>query len=107
MLALADAALRAGWPVIVDAVFQDLAERHACAALAAKHGVRFDGVWLTAPAEQLRERVTARRGDASDATADVVALQLRRAVPVEDWPSLATDDGVNATVAAARRLLNI
>ena len=39
-------------------------------------GAHFAGVWLEAPPEVLTARVAARRGDASDATAEVVAKQL-------------------------------
>ncbi len=38
--------------------------------------MRFDGLWLEAPAEVMIERVERRRGDASDATAEVVRRQL-------------------------------
>jgi predicted kinase len=40
--------------------------------------VAFAGLWLEAPLAVLRQRVTARRGDASDATAAVVAEQAAR-----------------------------
>ncbi len=68
--------LAAGHSVIADAVYAKPAERDAVAAVAGHLGLRFDGVWLQATPETLSERVTTRRGDASDADAEVVARQL-------------------------------
>jgi predicted kinase len=45
-------------------------------AIAVELGVPFQGVWLAAPPEQLVNRVANRRGDASDATPEVVRHQL-------------------------------
>jgi aminoglycoside phosphotransferase family enzyme/predicted kinase len=78
MLAEAKLALTAGRSVILDATFIDLDNRTAAAALAKEVGVAFDGVWLTAPRPVLEARIEARRGDASDATADTLAQQLAR-----------------------------
>jgi len=39
-------------------------------------GVPFQGIWLDVPKDVAQERVAARRGDASDATPDVVARQF-------------------------------
>lgn len=79
--ALFDAARRvlaAGRPVVLDAVFLRPGERAAAAALAGEAGVVFTGECLTAPAEVLRARVSARTGDASDADAAVLDVQLGR-----------------------------
>jgi len=69
-------ALEGGQAVIVDAVHARPEERAALESLAAEMGVPFAGLWLDAPAELLRNRVTARIGDASDATAEIVDIQL-------------------------------
>jgi aminoglycoside phosphotransferase family enzyme/predicted kinase len=69
-------ALQAGWSVIVDAVHARPEERDAVAALAARHGIPFTGLWLEAPPEIMQARVAARAGDVSDATPHVVATQL-------------------------------
>ncbi len=69
-------ALFGGQAVIVDAVQAKPEEREALAGLAARLGVSFSGLWLEAPAKLMRERVAARRGDVSDATACVVDEQL-------------------------------
>ena len=69
-------ALAAGQSVVVDAVYAAPEERSAVEDLAAELGVPFQGLWLTAPADTLAARVDARRGDASDATSQVVRQQL-------------------------------
>jgi aminoglycoside phosphotransferase family enzyme/predicted kinase len=69
-----------GRSVIVDAVCARAEERGAIAAIAAKAGVPFRGLWLEAPPEILRSRVVGRRNDASDADAAVVESQLAYAL---------------------------
>jgi len=69
-------ALEGGQAAIVDAVQARPEERAALESLAAEMGVPFSGLWLEAPAELLRDRVAARVGDASDATAEIVDIQL-------------------------------
>ena len=68
--------LAAGHSVIVDAVFLRDAERDGLQQVAHDQGVRFAGLWLTAPAEVMVRRVTERTNDASDATPDVVRRQI-------------------------------
>ncbi|MBN9089028.1 MAG: AAA family ATPase [Reyranella sp.] len=72
----AEQALRAGHSVVLDAVFDKPAERHSAEALAQRVGVPFDGLWLDVPKEVAQARVAKRKGDASDATAAVVARQF-------------------------------
>ncbi|GAA4258380.1 AAA family ATPase [Azospirillum formosense] len=67
--------LAAGHAVVLDAVHARPEERSAVARLAEEAGVRFDGVWLDAPLDTRIARITARRGDASDATAEVAERQ--------------------------------
>jgi uncharacterized protein len=86
--ALARRALAAGATVILDAVHGDAAERDAAAALAAKAGVPFCGLWLEASPTVLRSRVAARRGDASDATLSVLESQLDRGAGDIAWTRL-------------------
>ncbi len=68
--------LAAGWPVIVDAAFLRRAERDAFRALAAELGVGFEILYCSAPAAELRQRVSARQGDASEATTQVLDKQF-------------------------------
>jgi predicted kinase len=78
VFATARAALRAGHAVVLDATFTEPDLRARAEALAAECGVPFHGAWLTAPIEALEARVAARRGDASDATVEVLRDQVRR-----------------------------
>lgn len=68
--------LAAGHSAIVDAVFADESERRDLEKIADDAGVQLEGLWLTAPAATLIDRVAQRRNDASDATVDVVRMQL-------------------------------
>lgn len=74
--ALARQLLAAGWPVIVDAAFLRRAERDRFRQLARELDVEFSLLYADAPAAQLRERILARRGDASEATVEVLERQL-------------------------------
>ncbi|WP_376771048.1 bifunctional aminoglycoside phosphotransferase/ATP-binding protein [Microvirga soli] len=69
--------LGAGTAVVADAVFDQAAERQAIEALAKTSGVPFRGFWLDAPEATLLRRVEERRNDPSDATAQVLAAQIR------------------------------
>ncbi|MFO7308996.1 MAG: AAA family ATPase, partial [Pseudomonadota bacterium] len=101
--------LAAGWPVIVDAVHQRRHERATAAALAAEAGVPFAGLWLSAPLARLTARVEARRGDASDADARVVAMQAAREtgdVGAEPgWHAIDADGPPDEILARARQVL--
>lgn len=83
--------LRAGWPVICDAVFDRRADRDALKEIAALQAAPFHGYWLEAPAPLLDARITARSGDPSDATPQVMraqAAKLRASGEVMDWTIL-------------------
>lgn len=86
--ARAAAILAAGHGVVVDGVHQRMDERAALAQVAQQAGVPFTGLWLQAPVDALEARVEARRGDASDATAEVVRHQAARAIGDLDWVCL-------------------
>jgi aminoglycoside phosphotransferase family enzyme/predicted kinase len=93
---LAESALRAGQAVIVDATHQRPEDRAATAAVAARAGAGFLGLWLQAPLELLMRRVTDRRADASDATASVVARQAGQAIGALDWHILDSSQSLEA-----------
>lgn len=86
LYATAETCLRAGWTVIADAVFLRPEERALIAAAAGAAGASFRGIWLEAPPATLRERIAARRGDASDADARVLERQLATDPGEIDWP---------------------
>ena len=80
---VAEIALRAGWPVIVDAAFLRLSERRAFAALAQRLQLPFSIIDCRAPLPLLRERLERRQalgGDASEA--DVAVLE--RLAPADE-----------------------
>ncbi|MEX0922598.1 MAG: AAA family ATPase [Rhodovibrionaceae bacterium] len=101
----AGAALAAGHSVILDAVHAKPEERAAAEAVAREAGAAFTGIWLEAPRQTLLDRVEARRGDASDATPQVVARQLGYDLGEISWRCLAAGGGLRATLRRARACL--
>ena len=85
MFALARRVLAAGRSVVLDAVFQQPAERDPAHSLAGELGVPFRGVWLQGPADELRRRLARRAGDASDAGAAALDQQLARDAGRIEW----------------------
>jgi predicted kinase len=80
--------LSTGHAAIVDAVHGKPQERDRIEEVAARRGIRFDGLWLEAPPAVLEERIAARRGDASDATIDVLRRQLDFIQRPANWDSI-------------------
>lgn len=72
----AEAALQAGWSVIVDAAFLKRAERAAFRQFAQGCGAAFALLAPVASRETLTQRLLTRHGDASEATPDILARQL-------------------------------
>jgi aminoglycoside phosphotransferase family enzyme/predicted kinase len=81
----AKAALSAGHAVIADAVYGNDARRSDLATIAREQGVPFLGIWLDVPRPLLAQRLADRPRDASDATADVLDLQVRTVARPADW----------------------
>lgn len=79
---LAALALRAGWPVILDATFLAFETRQQARELAARLGVRCRIIDFRASAATLRQRVAMRRGDASEADLAVLEQQMAHASPL-------------------------
>ncbi|WP_445678692.1 bifunctional aminoglycoside phosphotransferase/ATP-binding protein [Radicibacter daui] len=79
---------RDGAPVIANAVFDREQDRAAFATAAGAASLRLEGFWLEADAALLEERVAARSGGASDATVDVLKLQLARDRQASNWLKL-------------------
>ncbi len=100
--AKARAALAAGHAVVADAAFLRAEEKQAIEAMARALSVPFHGVWLSASDKSLLERVAARTGDASDATVDVVRMQLADQPEGGTWAKIdagGSPGDVYATVA--------
>jgi aminoglycoside phosphotransferase family enzyme/predicted kinase len=97
MLARADRLLAAGRSVILDGTFLAEPQRKAAESLASRAGTGFCGLWLTAPRSILIERVTSRRGDASDADAAVVEAQVAAAPASAQMPGWVVIDAGGTT----------
>ncbi|HUN48349.1 MAG TPA: AAA family ATPase [Stellaceae bacterium] len=100
----AEAALRAGYAAIADAVFLLPEERAAIAATARSAGVPFIGIWLEAPEDVLAKRIAARHGDISDANVEVLRLQLSHDPGAIDWHRLDAGRAIDDLAAAVRAL---
>lgn len=101
----AEVSLRAGRCVVLDAVFGRSEERAEAEAVAARCGVPFDGVWLTAPGDVLVGRVARRVGDASDATPDVVRQQLAQDPGPITWHEVDSGNGPQVALRLATEAL--
>ena len=104
-LGRAERALEAGHSVVLDAVFAQQGERQAAEELARRLRAHFAGVWLDAPPEVMASRVTARHGDASDATAEVVATQAGYDTGDIGWARVDASGAPAETLALVRRRL--
>jgi predicted kinase len=77
--------LEFGWAVVLDAAFLTPAERAAAQDLGAELSLPFQGLWLEARPEVLRQRVRDRRDDASDADEAVLERQLAHDLGEISW----------------------
>ena len=98
-------ALAAECSVIIDAVSLKPEERRSFAAVAKAAAVPFSGLWLAAPASTMEDRLLARRHDASDASPEVLAQQLRHDAGLIDWVIIDAGTGLEDCLSAARRAL--
>lgn len=106
--AMADRArkvLKSGFSVILDGVYGSERQRSEAAAAARDSGVPFSGLWLEAPLAILESRVTARRGDVSDATVTVLRRQRESVVSPSDWTSIDAGKSAFETIHTARACL--
>jgi uncharacterized protein len=105
LMDLAASCLAQGHGAVVDAVFDRPADRAAVAQVAADLGLPFTGFWLDAPESALKARVKARRGDASDADAGVIARQLAGDPGDISWTRLDAGKPSDTVAVAARKAL--
>ncbi|MDZ8031198.1 AAA family ATPase [Nostoc sp. DedSLP04] len=70
-----------GFSVILDAKYDKQQLRQEAIAQATKHQLPLQIIQCTAPLEVLKERLNNRTGDIADATADLLASQIKQAEP--------------------------
>jgi predicted kinase len=97
---------RAGYSVIVDAVFAMPSERTAVETTARDADIAFYGVFLTASLDARLQRARDRRLDASDADAAVVLQQENYDVGQMAWSIIDASGSPTQTCDAARAYLN-
>ncbi len=95
----------AGHSMIADAVFAREEERVAIERATRSAGVAFAAVWLDAPEDVLIERVARRYADASDATPDVVRMQMAQWAGDARWPHVDAAVDVDRVCARVREVL--
>lgn len=94
--------LQAGASALIDATHARGEERAAAAALADEIGAPFVGLWLDAPLETRLARIAGRRGDASDADAEVARRQCATPLVEPGWRAVDASGDLAATLANAR-----
>jgi hypothetical protein len=97
--------LAAGYTVVIDAVALTAEERGSFAEVARAAAVPFSGIWLEARPEAMANRIRGRVRDASDASPEILAEQLRHDVGEIDWVRIDAGGRPEDCLAAARRFL--
>ncbi|WP_296069967.1 bifunctional aminoglycoside phosphotransferase/ATP-binding protein [uncultured Agrobacterium sp.] len=98
----AEMALRAqviladGGCVVADAVFDSADHRSAIEAAASAYQAIFRGIWLDADPAVLWRRVHDRHGGPSDATVEILQMQLSRQVGEMKWHKIDASRNLNA-----------
>ncbi len=101
MMQIAEVMLMHGHAAVADAVFDRRIDRERIGEIARRTGVPFCGLWLQAPREMLLERVSARRGDPSDATPSAVIDQISRHGAATEWMRISAQENIDTVAAAA------
>jgi aminoglycoside phosphotransferase family enzyme/predicted kinase len=103
MLHSAEACLRAGHSVVLDAVFIDPRHRNAAERVAIACAAPFLGIWLDVPYRVAAGRLHARPPDASDADVAVLQKQTRMDPGPVRWVRLEGAGDAASIAASARR----
>jgi uncharacterized protein len=90
---------RAGWPVVVDAVFDRPEARAGIERIAREASAPFHGFWLDVDLSARIARVETRREDPSDATPDVLLAQMKGETGAIGWRRIDAARGLDAIVA--------
>ncbi|WP_336960376.1 AAA family ATPase [Sphingobium aquiterrae] len=102
---LASHTLHAGQAAIADAVFARPVERDAIGRIAQRQGLPFEGIWLEAAPDLLKQRITTRANDASDADAVVAEAQAHYDIGTVDWHKVRADGAREVVAGKVRTLL--
>ncbi len=97
--------LAAGYAVVIDAVALMPEERNSFAEVARAAAVPFSGLWLEARPEAMATRIRGRVRDASDASPEILAEQLRHDAGKIDWVRIDASGRPEDCLAAARHAL--
>lgn len=97
--------LSGGHSVIMDATWLNEDDRASLPDLARQAGARFIGLWLEADTAILEERVRTRRGDASDADAQVVRRQDAQGGIPASWTQVDASGSPDETCLRAQEIL--
>jgi len=97
--------LAAGYTVVIDAVALTSEERSSFAEVARAAAVPFSGLWLEARPEAMANRIRGRVRDASDASPEILAEQLRHDTGKIDWVRIDAGGGAEDCLANARHAL--
>ena len=92
---------------MIDAVFLKKRERCAAEDAARAVGADFRGLWLEADPETLKRRVGMRFHDASDATPQVVDMQLSQQPEVSGWTRISAEGGAETVLQRALDALGV
>jgi hypothetical protein len=95
--------LAAGYTVVIDAVALTARERSSFAEVARAAGLPFSGIWLEARPEAMANRIRGRVRDASDASPEILAEQLRHDTGNIDWARIDAGGRPEDCLAAVRR----
>jgi len=91
-------ALESGATVIIDAVFHEDELRVQAQEIAHKANVPFAGLWLEAPIATLKNRISQRHDDASDADVQVLQKQLSTATGFLTWTHVDASGSLAQTI---------
>lgn len=97
--------LAGGHSAVLDATWLSAEERASLSALANEFGAQFTGLWLAADTDALETRVSARRGDASDADVAVVRMQAKQGDVSVSWAQIDASGSPDDTLFTARKFL--
>jgi len=97
--------LAAGYTVVIDAVALTSEERSSFAEVARAAAVPFSGLWLEARPKAMENRIRGRVRDASDASPEILAEQLRHDTGKIDWVRIDAGGGAEDCLANVRRAL--